>query len=68
MEEARKRVPDGELTPDEALRGRFGGKVATLPFVACEGQAHLDRYVDAIMLQAGEGAMLRRRNSPYERR
>ena len=68
MAAAKKRLPDGEMTPDQALRGKFGGRIAALPQVVCKGQQHLDEFVDGVIKLGGEGGMLRRRNSPYERR
>lgn len=68
MQAARSRCVDGQMTPDQALRGRFGGRIAALPVVLCEGKEHLNRFMEDILAQGGEGAMLRRRNSPYERR
>ena len=42
MAAAKKRLPDGEMTPDQALRGKFVGRVAALPQVVCQGLQHLD--------------------------
>lgn len=60
-------MPDGELTPDHALQGKFGGRIATLPTTLCTGKAHLDAYLAEIQNLGGEGVMLRRQHSPYER-
>lgn len=65
---ALKRVPDGEMAPDDALQGRFGGRIAMLPQKRCMGKEHLLQYLDEIEKVCGEGVMLRRPHSPYERK
>ncbi|CAO1618692.1 unnamed protein product [Sympodiomycopsis kandeliae] len=65
---ALQRMPDGEMSPDEALRGKFGGRIAMLPQIRCQGKDHLLSYLDEIEKQCGEGVMLRRPKSPYERK
>lgn len=67
LEAARRKVPDGEMAPDEALRGKFGGRIATLPQIACTGKRHLLAHFKAVIDAGGEGLILRRKNSPYER-
>ncbi|PWN22967.1 DNA ligase/mRNA capping enzyme [Microstroma glucosiphilum] len=67
LRSARARVPDGEMSPDEALRGKFGGRIATLPMTNCTGRAHLETFLGEIQDLGGEGVMLRRQHSPYER-
>lgn len=65
---AAQKVPDGTMTPDEALAGRFGGRIAILRQIKCMGKDHLLNYLDEIERECGEGVMLRRPNSPYERK
>lgn len=55
------------MTPDQALEGKFGGRIASLPIVQCQSKEHLQRYLAKIQEMGGEGVMLRRKNSPYER-
>ncbi|CAO1628056.1 unnamed protein product [Parajaminaea phylloscopi] len=67
LKAARQRCPDGELSPDQALQGKFGGRIATLPVTMCKSKTHLNEFMDDVLAQGGEGVILRRQNSPYER-
>lgn len=68
IQAARRRVPDDSMTPDEALAGKFGGRITVLPQQKCKGKAHLQAYLEEVQKVCGEGVMLRRPNSPYERK
>jgi len=66
LKELKRRLPDGELTPDEIDYHRMGGKVCALPAVQCRGKEHLDELMSHIMDKGGEGLMLRQPKCAYE--
>lgn len=66
LKEIKRRLPDGEQTPDDIQSGRLGGKICVLPAVQCTGRVHLETLMDQVMDRGGEGLMLREPCSAYE--
>jgi DNA ligase-1 len=66
LKELKRRLPDGEKTPDEVDYYRLGAKICVLPAVQCRGKEHLDQLMSHIMDKGGEGLMLRQAKSAYE--
>lgn len=66
LQELKKRLIDGEKTPDEVQDGRLGGLICVLPAVRCDSKTHFDRLMQQIVDKGGEGLMLREARSAYE--
>lgn len=66
LKELRKRLPDGEKSPDEVQEGRLGGLICVLPAIQCKGKQHFDALMELVMSKGGEGLMLRQPRSLYE--
>lgn len=66
LKELKRRLPDGEETPDEIDYHRLGGRICVLPAVQCTGKEHLNTLMSHIMDKGGEGLMLRQPKSTYE--
>lgn len=65
LKELKKRLPDGEKTPDQIQDQRRGGLVCVLPAVQCASREHLNRLMQQVITKGGEGLMLREPRSPY---
>ena len=59
LKELKKRLPDGEKTPDQIQDQRRGGLVCVLPAVQCASREHLNRLMQQVITKGGEGLMLR---------
>lgn len=66
LKELKRRIPDGEKTPDEVDYYRLGGKICALPAVQCRDRDHLNTLMSHILDKGGEGLMLRQPKSAYE--
>lgn len=66
LKELKRRLPDGEMSPDQVQSASRGGHICVLPAVKCESRSHLHELMFKVLDSGGEGLMLRQPRSKYE--